>query len=110
MRDDLTPAGIIIEFNQIQQDIEQAQSMAEIKNAMKRHAERMELITDWSKPDAITERLAKIAEGAIAALEAGKRAARGLEDIPLPDPLPKHMRGQSLSTIKAMLRHEKESK
>ncbi len=116
MKDDHLP-GIIIQDESMSMAVQEAQLKADLKNAAKRHAERMEKYTDWVKPEEIAKRWAKHEEGAAAALALAKsesaaaREALGLpaEDPPLPDEkdLPKHMRGQSPSTIRAMLRQEK---
>jgi hypothetical protein len=83
-----------------------AQSQAEIKNAMRRHVDRMGKFTDWVKPEAIAARLKEHEEQAAAAL-ARAIAMIGVprELLVPPDPLPKHMQGQSASTIQAMLRN-----
>lgn len=76
---------------------------------------KMEAITEWSKPENIALRLDEFERQSEKAIEAGRqlsimiRTALGmpLEDPPLPDPLPEHLIGQSESTIRAFLRHEK---
>lgn len=80
----------------------QAQSMAEIRNAIKRHQERMAHYTEWVRAKNIMERLERHEKEAAAALAAAgpKRSV-----IPLPDPLPECMKGQPASTIQAMLRN-----
>lgn len=78
-----------------------AQSEAEIKNAIKRHRARMAMYNDWVKPEAIALRWKEHEEAAERALKA---AGPPRELLPVPDPLPVHMKGQSPSTIQAMLR------
>jgi hypothetical protein len=82
-----------------------AQSHAEIKNAMRRHVDRMGKFTDWVKPEAIAARLKEHEEQAEAALERAKAMVGERKLLPVPDRLPKHMQGQSASTIQAMLRN-----
>ncbi len=82
-----------------------AQTDAEIQNGIKRFKERMEHYRTWVDPKNIAERWRTYAESSKAALEAGKAAGRNLEPLPVPDPLPAHMKGQSPSTIQAMLRN-----
>lgn len=92
-----------------QADMEQAalaQSAAELRNAMKRHMARMAQFNDWVKAENIKNRQERHKE------EAAKALARAIEMIgeerkllPVPDPLPPEMKGQSASTIQAMLRN-----
>lgn len=102
MKDFEKPAHIIVA------DIEAAaaaQSEAEVKNAIKRHVERMGHYTEWVKPENIAARWKAHEEQAAAALARAKEmSGRELKLLPVPDPLPKHMQGQSPSTIQAMLR------
>lgn len=104
------PPAIIIQADVKMMEVQAAQAMAEIRNQARRHATRMAMYFDWVKPENVAARKEKAEKEAAAALELAKamRESMGIEeDMPLPDPLPKHMQGQSLSTIKAMLRHEK---
>lgn len=79
-----------------------------------RSQEKIAAIKEWSKPENIVLRMKEQEELAPLALEAGKKlAARIKEEFNIPDDIdfdyenvPKHMRGQSPSTIRAMLRHE----
>lgn len=81
-----------------------AQSESEIKNAIKRHQLRMAEYRAWVEPKAIAERLAKHEAEAAAALARAKLMVGERKLLPVPDPLPKEMVGQSASTIQAMLR------
>lgn len=111
MRDDLSPAGIIIEHDEKLAAVQQAQQLAEIKNAAIRHAARMAEFKKWVSPEEIAMRVLRHAEEAAAALEKTKAMIEAMggaeEDIPLPDNLPDYMKDQPMSTIKAFLRHEK---
>lgn len=113
--DDYIPS-IIEQADAMTLKVQEAQSLAEIKNAARRHAERMAFFKAWVHPKAIAERKERHERDAFAALamahemSSQARKALGLdEDPPLPDAkdLPPHMRGQSPSTIRAMLRHER---
>ncbi len=92
--------------------VQAAQELAAIKNAAIRHEERMAKYRAWVTPEAIAERKKRHEEEAAAALEQGMamRRAAGLpdEDEPIPEVLPTYMKGQSPSTIRAMLRQERE--
>ncbi len=99
--DDLIPA-IIIQADMA--EAEASMTHAELRNAMKRHQERMAKYKGWVDPEAIKLRWAEFEKASAAALERGKRMGRELELLPVPDPLPKHMVGQSASAIQAMLR------
>lgn len=99
------PIGIIFQMECDMQAAETDMALAEAKNAARRHAHRMQMYADWVKPEAIEERRREHEAAAEAALMLGLQAARVQEDIPIPYPLPKHMVGQSLSTIRAMLRN-----
>ncbi len=72
---------------------------------MLRHMARMARYAAWVTPEAIKERRELFEAEAAAALAHAKTFARDLEVLPVPDPLPKEMQGQSASTIQAMLRH-----
>lgn len=100
--------GIIFNFDDKMHEAQQAQLMAEIRNQAIRHAAMMAKHREWVKPEEIARRVLEQKKAAAAALERGKlMSGRELELIPVPDPLPKHMKGQSASTIQAMLRHER---
>lgn len=101
MRDsEFTPAHILVDEAS---DAAAAQSMSEIKNAMKRHMARMAKFAAWVEPDAIKARQEQHAKDVERGLEIAKERAKYL--LPVPDPLPLEMIGQSPSTIQAMLRH-----
>lgn len=86
--------------------VAQAQSTAELRNAMRRHMDRMGKFKDWVKPEAIAARLREHEEQAAAALTRAKEMLGQQRPIlPVPDPLPSFMKGQSPSTIQAMLRN-----
>lgn len=64
-------------------------------------------MAEWVKPENIAKRKEENEKAAKESL-AFLRGVLGVRDeLPVPDPLPLHMRGQSSSTIQAMLRHEK---
>ncbi len=77
---------------------------------------KAEFIREWVKPENVAARIKKLEEEAPAALARAKEMSKAIreqfglpeEDPPLPpdDELPKHMRGQQASTIRAMLRQE----
>jgi hypothetical protein len=106
VKDDLTP-GIIVNVDQITQRVQAAQQQAEMQQAQKKHAVKMAKYREWVDPKAIADRVAKHEAEAAAALERGKAMSQAEELLPVPDPLPRHMVGQSPSTIQAMLRHER---
>jgi hypothetical protein len=68
---------------------------------MRRHVDRMAKFKAWVDPEAIKLRREQHEKAAAAALI--KVHDRVL--LPVPDPLPPEMRGQSASTIQAMLRN-----
>ncbi len=107
---DLLP-GIICEVDYLSPEVQEAQRKAEFRNAAIRHAERMAAYAAWVKPEAIAERKEKHEREAAESL-AQTRAALGItgESEPLPDEkdLPKEMRGQAPSTIRAWLKHERD--
>lgn len=115
-RDVRPPTPIVERQDTLLRDVRLAQEKSEIDNAAKRHQERMAKYAAWSEPQAIEERRIAHMEAAEAALAKGRamsqhaREALGmpLEDPPLPPEadLPKEMRGQSVSTIRAMLRQQ----
>ncbi len=84
-----------------------------IKTSSYRDKWKQEYI-EWSKPENIAARLKQYEEEAPKALERGLKMKEQirkdlnipLEDPPLPKELSKEMRGQSESTIRAMLRQE----
>lgn len=110
------PAAIVEKADLIRREIRLAQERAEIENAAKRHQQRMAKYSAWVQPDAIESRRREHEEAAAAALAKGQamskhaREALGmpLEDPPLPPEaeLPKEMRGQAASTVRAMLRQK----
>lgn len=69
---------------------------------------------EWSKPENIELRKKELEERAPAALELAKKMSKEIREffnLPSDDPLlpenvPEHMKGQSPSTIRAMLRQE----
>ncbi len=110
------PISIIEQADMKIKAVQEAQAEAEIKNAAIRHMKRMAFYKHWSSPEEIKKRQEEHEARAGAALARAKlmsdsaREALGIpEDPPLPDEkdLPAHMRGQSPSTIRAMLRHER---
>lgn len=113
MKNDLV--GIYHQFDEQMREVEKAQDAAALKNEAIRHSERMRFFEDWIKPEAIQERKTMHEELAAISLENAKKMIEQMgfkerELLPVPDPLPKRMQGQSPSTIQAMLRHEKENK
>lgn len=84
-----------------------------IQTSDRKHIKR-KAYNEWSKAHNIAERRKAEAEMAPVALAAGKKLAAQLKeqfDLPydeviISDRLPKHMQGQSQSTVVAMLRHE----
>lgn len=100
-------SGIIIQVDQYAEAAAE-QSAYELRNAMKRHMERMARFAAWVTPEAVKDRREAYEKAAVEALELGKSLARTFEPIPVPDPLPKEMIGQSPSTIQAMLRHKRD--
>ncbi len=80
----------------------QAQSLAEIKNAMKRHLARMAEFTEWVRAENIRARFDRHEKDAATALAA---AGPIRASMAVPCPLPACMVGQSDSTIQAMLRN-----
>lgn len=104
------PNAIIQEADSMARKVQEAQEMAAIKNAAKRHAERMAKYRAWVDPEAIARRREQHEREAAAALAATKAALGTTEEEPIPDDLPPHMRGQSPSTIRKMLKHEREAK
>lgn len=117
MRDgDILPP-IVSEHDATWQAVEEAQFRAELKNAAKRQAERTLAYQEWSKPENVKERLERLMAEAEEAEKRGKEMAKsarrelGLPEeepaLPPLEELPKHMRNQSPSTIRAMLRHDR---
>lgn len=106
MKDLDQPIGIIEQSQAV--SVQQAQQQAEILNAAKRQAERQEKYEAWSDPDAMQYRKLlhdKKAFESLQALKASGEFADNHSD-PLPDEseLPKEMRGQQPSTIRAWMR------
>ncbi len=107
MKDDLQP-GIIAEANILAPSVESAQREAETRNAAKRQAERQAKFDAWKDPEVMAYRKAVHEKGAIESLwgmrATGECAAD--RDVPIPpdSELPKHMRGQAPSTVRAFLR------
>jgi hypothetical protein len=114
--DRLAPPAIIEKADQVLREVRLAQERAEIDNAARRHADRMARFRAWCAAENIEARRIEHEASAAAALEKAQamskhaREALGmpLEDPPLPpeDQLPKEMRGQAVSTIRAMLRQK----
>lgn len=110
--------SIIEHHDYFSQAVQQAQDLAEAINKDKRAAARRRQYEEWSKPENIALRLEEFVAAAEKARENGEalkkliRQAQGLplEDPPLPplEKLPKEMRGQSESTIRAWLRQQDE--
>lgn len=81
-----------------------------------RRQEKLAAYIEWSKPENIAARMEKFKAEEAAAIEAGlklKASIRQSQGLPLDDPplppveeLPKEMRGQAESTIRAMLRQK----
>ncbi len=72
-----------------------------------RSEEKASAYKEWSKPENIALRVREHNERALAALEAGRRmSGRPIDETPIPpdSELPPHIRGQSVSTIRAYLR------
>lgn len=89
-----------------------AQRKADEEDRAKR---RKAFYAEWVRPENIAARYAQYEADKEAALEAGKKLRERirtelglpLEDLPVPDPLPDRMKGQSPATIQMMLRQEK---
>lgn len=86
--------------------VQQAQQRAEIENASKRQAERKEKYEAWSDPEAIQYRKILHEKKSFESLQTMKAAGQCEDPTPLPsdDELPKHMRGQQPSTVRAWIR------
>ncbi len=110
------PAPIVEKADMLRREIRLAQERAEIENAAKRHQHKMAQYQAWSEPEAVNQRRIAHEEAAAAALakaQAMSKHAREALGMPLEDPplppeaeLPKEMRGQAPSTIRAMLRQK----
>lgn len=72
----------------------EARKNAKLKGS---EAERLRATKEWSKPENIKQRWEFYVPG--------KKIEPRYELLPVPDPLPQEMMGQSPSTIQAMLRH-----
>lgn len=100
------PIGIIEESQAV--GVQQAQQQAEILNAAKRQAERQEKYEAWSDPEAIQYRKLlhekKSFESLMALKVSGAFAENHSDPIPPDSELPKEMRGQQPSTIRAWMR------
>ncbi|MES2347847.1 MAG: hypothetical protein V4641_09800 [Pseudomonadota bacterium] len=107
MKDDLQP-GIIAEAKILAPSVESAQREAETRNAAKRQAERQAKMDAWQDPEAMAYRKAVHEKGAIESLwELRANGQCAIDrDVPVPpdSELPKHMRGQAPSTVRAFLR------
>lgn len=88
------------------QAVQAAQDEAAIKNAAKRQAERQAKFDAWVDPEAMVHRRALNDLKAIESLWALRASGNAVTQTPIPPPeeLPKELRGQSPSTIRAMLR------
>lgn len=113
MKETVLPS-YIEQVNYVDMQVKFAQEMAAIRNQTIRACARLNFYKEWSDPENIKERLEKFAAEAEESLKKSlelKRAIREaqglpLEDPPLPEVLPQHMRGQAESTIRRMLAHE----
>ncbi len=95
-----------------------AQLFAEAKNAKEYEERHTNAWKALCTPEEIARRHAEHEKMAALALENGLVLAKSFkeylgltedDDIPIPDELPAHMKGQSISTIKAMLRQERDT-
>ncbi len=88
--------------------VQQAQELAAIKNASIRQAERQEKMELWSDPDAMAYRLILHNKKAFESLQSMKRDGHYKVQVPLPpeSELPKEMRGQQPSTVRAWMATE----
>jgi hypothetical protein len=100
--------SIIDEAFYLSADVQEAQMKAEMKNAAIRRAERKAFHDEWVKPEAIAKRREENETASAASLASLRSIVGELEPIPPRETLPKHLRDQSDSTIRAFLRHEKE--
>jgi hypothetical protein len=102
--------SIIDEAFYLSADVQEAQMKAEMKNAAIRRAERKAFHDEWIKPENIAKRKEENERVAAASLARIREALNIGEPEPIPpdDQLPRHMRGQSPSTIRAFLRHQRE--
>lgn len=102
-------------MRQVSVEVQIAQEVAEIQNLAEYRARKKANLLFACTPEEIAKRQAEYHETFAKATESGLRlkkkirAELGLpeDDPPLPDPLPLEMKGQSESTIRAMLRHDK---
>lgn len=98
---------IVIQADALSLEVQKGQRLAEAKNAAKRHAERQAAYDAWKDPEEMAKRKAASDEAAAASLAYLNSMLEPEEEIPIPDPLPPEMVGQSPSTIKKMLKHRK---
>lgn len=99
----------IFEVAGISAEAKISQELAQLRNQKKRENERKEQYVEWSKPENIETRKLEHTEVSRKSFESIRQAwGIPLEDEPLPENLPAHMKGQPPSTIRAMLRQEKE--
>lgn len=105
VKDDLTPS-IQHQADTILQQVQAAQAEAAIKNAAIRQAERQAKMDAWQDPEIMQHRHAVHIKGAIESLWSLREAGQCEVQPPVPpdSELPKHMRGQQPSTIRAWLR------
>lgn len=98
--------NIISEIDGVSQRIQEAQDLAELKNAAKRQAERNEKMQAWQDPDAMAYRKMLNDKRAFESLQEMKLSGNCELPTPLPpeSELPKEMRGQQPSTVRAWLR------
>ncbi len=90
--------------------VQQAQELAAIRNDAIRQAERTEKLEAWQDPDAMANRKMLNDRQAFLSLQALKAAGECELETPLPadSELPKHMRGQQPSTVRAWIRSSPE--
>ena len=102
----LEPSNAAIAHADIISEVRAAQDQAELINAAVRQAHRQEKYTAWIDPEAMIHRKALNDLKAMESLWALRAAGQAVTQTPLPPEaeLPKECRGQSPSTIRAMLR------
>ncbi len=108
----------IMPSEQLGSDVRLAQSLAEAANLLEFSARHTNAWKALCTPEEIAKRKEEHEKMAALALENGLTLAKSFkeylgltedDDIPIPDELPAHMKGQSISTIKAMLRQERDT-
>ena len=98
-------SSILIGVDQISLEVQQAQTEAELKNAIKRHQERMAKYEAWIDPKEMAERKLRLEKESAESLERLKDAGMVEPETIIPDELPDYLKGQSPSFIRAAIRN-----